>query len=238
MSIFGKIGGAGLGFALGGPLGALIGVAAGHAVDVAIQQLLPSDRAVIFTAAIVALAAKMAKADGVVSPLETDAFDRLVQVEAGEKANVRRLFNLAQRDVAGYDAYAGQIAGLFADDPAMRAEVLEALFFITAADGVVHPAELAFLEDVAGILRIDGKTLAAIEARHIRSVRDPYVVLGLDPDASEEEIKATRRRLVAETHPDRMIARGVPADFLVLANDRLAKINAAYDQIAKERGLK
>ena len=66
---------------------------------------------------------------------------------------------------------------------------------------------------------------------------DPYAVLGLGRDASDAEVRAAWRRLVREHHPDRLIAQGVPEEMLKQANARLAAINAAYDRIAKERGL-
>ncbi len=102
-------------------------------------------RAVAFTAAIVALAAKMAKADGVVTTEEVAVFWRNVQIPAGEERNIDRLFRLAQQDVAGFESYAERIARLFQDDHAFLVDILDVLFRIAAADGIVHEYELGFL---------------------------------------------------------------------------------------------
>lgn len=195
-------------------------------------------RAVAFSIAVVALSAKMAKADGVVTADEVAAFRAYFQVEPHEEAHVRRLFELAQADVAGYDHYAERIATLFADEPALRQDVLEGLFLIAAADGYVHADELTFLEHVAGILGLEERDYVRIRARHVRiECDDPYAVLGVARETDVVELKVHYRRLVREHHPDRFMARGVPPEFAKIANDRLAAINAAWSQIALERGL-
>lgn len=195
-------------------------------------------RAVAFTAAIVALSAKMAKADGVVTSDEILAFKRNVLIPPHEEKNVARLFRLAQQDIGGYETYARRIAGLFPNDKPLRGDIIDVLFKIATADGVVHDYELVFLERVADIFGIGGVEFRRIKARHVREdANDPYLVLGVSPDADADTLKRHYRRLVVEYHPDRMIARGVPPEFIEVANDRMAAINAAYEQIERERGL-
>jgi len=231
MSVWGKVGGASAGFLFGGPIGALVGAVAGHFL---IDH--EADPGVTFTIAVIALAGKMAKADGVVSDAELDAFARSFRVPEQEEANVRRIFNLARQDVAGYEAYAQQIARLFVGNPAILEDVLDGLFEIAKADGVLHPGEAAFLERVAEIFGFAPNEYRRIRASHFApELTDPYVILGVSYVAGPEEIKQTYRRLVRENHPDSLIARGVPAEFEKLANDKLAAINAAYEAIQKER---
>jgi DnaJ like chaperone protein len=195
-------------------------------------------RAVAFTAAIVALAAKMAKADGVVTSDEVAVFRRNVQIPEGEERNVDRLFRLAQQDVAGFESYAERIARLFQDDPAFLADILDVLFRIAAADGIVHEYELGFLARVGEIFGIGDLQFRCLRARHIREgALDPYLVLGIDPGADPDALRRQYRKLVVEHHPDRMIARGVPAEFVAIANDRLAAVNDAWAQIRRERGI-
>ncbi|WP_068315022.1 J domain-containing protein [Polycladidibacter hongkongensis] len=194
-------------------------------------------RSVAFTVAMIALSAKMAKADGVVTFDEEAAFHELFDVPDKELANVVRLFNLAKQDVAGFEAYAQKMADLFADDEATKTDVLDGLFHIAKADGVMHSAELAFLERVAQIFGMDSVAFARLKARHVRSGGDPYLILGIDEGAGDDEIKAHYRREVRETHPDRLIARGIPEEFVRIANERLVAINEAYAQIRAERGL-
>jgi len=195
-------------------------------------------RGVAFTVAIVALSAKMARADGIVTADEVAAFRRFFQVPPQEEANVRRLFGLAQGDVAGFEHYAARIAALFAAEPSLKEDVLEGLFLIAAADGFIHQDELAFLDRVAEILAVGPASYGCIRARHVvAGPRDPYVVLGIGREASAAVVKAHYRDLVRRHHPDSFIARGVPPEFVRIANERLAAINAAFGQIAKERGI-
>ncbi len=234
MSVWGKVGGAAAGLVVGGPVGALVGALAGHFF---LDR--NADPGVTFTIAVVALAGKMAKADGVATDQEFEVFRRIFSVPAPEEANVRRVFNLARQDMAGFEHYAGQIAGLFRDNPAVLEDVLDTLFEIAKADGVLHPCEARFLERVAEIFGFAPNEYRRIRASHFApELSDPYVVLGVSYVADDDEIRRTYRRLVRENHPDGLIARGVPAEFLKLATDKLAAINGAYEKIQLERGLK
>jgi DnaJ like chaperone protein len=233
MSVWGKLSGAAAGLFVGGPVGALVGAVAGHFfVD------READPGVTFTIAVVALAGKMARADGVVTEEEFEVFRNVFGVPPAEEANVRRIFNLARQDVAGFEHYAGQIAQLFMGNPAMLEDILDGLFEIAKADGVLHPGESAFLERVAEIFGFAPGEFRRIRASHFApELTDPYVILGLSYSADAEELKQTYRKLVRENHPDSLMARGVPPEFIKLANDKLAAINSAYEKIQQERGF-
>jgi DnaJ like chaperone protein len=192
---------------------------------------------VAFTIAVVALSAKMAKADGVVLGVEVAAFRRAFEIAPEDQASVERVFQLAQQDTAGYTTYADNIAGDLDHDPLLLGDILDSLFHIATADRALHPGEDAFLAEVA---RRFGFTDAAYRHRRSRFVLDPdspYDVLGLDPAASDTDIKARHRKLVRENHPDLFIGRGMPPETIALATRRLTAINAAYRIIAKERGI-
>ena len=199
------------------------------------RERTPAHRTVAFTIAVTTLAAKMAKADGVALPVEAEAFDRLFEIPPHEAKNVRRVYDLAKRDVAGYEIHAGRVARMLKDEPVFLWSVLACLFHIAAADGILHPAEDRFLETVATIFGIDRGEYLSIRATYVHDPRSPYAILGVSPGVSDEEIKARHRQLVREHHPDRVCASGVPHEFCVAANRRLAAINAAYDTIVKER---
>lgn len=195
----------------------------------------PAHRTAAFTIAVTTLAAKMAKSDGVALPVEAEAFERLFQIPAGETDNVRRLYDLAKGDVAGYEAYAGKIARMLKDEPELLRAVLECLFHIAAADGILHQAEDRFLAAVAdrfGVTRLEYLT---IRASYVHDPESPYAILGVRPDVSDAELKAQYRALVREHHPDRLAASGVPPEFRCAANRRLAAINAAYEAVKAER---
>ena len=233
MSVWGKVSGAAAGLFVGGPVGALVGALAGH-----LFLDRNADPGVTFTIAVVALAGKMAKADGVATEREFEILRRIFDVPPQEEANVRRVFNLARQDIAGFEHYAGQIARLFRDNPAVLEDVLDTLFEIAKADGVLHPCEARFLERVAEIFGFAPNEYRRIRASHFApELTDPYVILGVSYAADDEEIRHTYRRLVRENHPDSLIARGVPAEFIKLATDKLAAINGAYEKIRGERGM-
>jgi len=234
MSVWGKVSGAAAGLFVGGPVGALVGAVAGHFF---LDR--ESDPGVTFTIAVVALAGKMAKADGVVSEEEFQIFRQAFGVPPEEEGNIRRIFNLARQDVAGFEYYAGQIAQLFVGNPAMLEDVLDGLFDIAKADGVLHPEEAKFLERVAEIFGFAPNEFRRIRASHFApELTDPYVILGLSYSADDNELRQTYRRLVRENHPDSLMARGVPQEFIKLATDKLAAINSAYEKIQTERGLR
>jgi DnaJ like chaperone protein len=257
LAIWGKLFGAAAGLAVGGPLGGLLGGVAGHVYDtwrkeqreqarepppIFVDPL--ETRRIAFATAVIVLGAKLAKADGVVSRVEVQAFRDLFDVRDEDVGGIARIFNEAKRTPAGFEPYARQIAVMFAFEPAVLEELLDQLFALAAVDGALHPAELAFLARVAAIFGFDQRGFDAIRARygaaHPRPAEPPpddYAVLGLKANASDEEVKRTWRGLVREHHPDRLIAQGVPAEMIKDANARLAAINAAYDRIAKARGL-
>jgi len=196
----------------------------------------PED-SIAFTIGMIALGAKMAKADGRVSGAEVEAFREVFQVAPEEAGNVAWMFELAKQDVAGYDAYARQIAKLFDDRPDVLEDVMDGLFHIAKADGAVGEPELEYLRSVADIFGLAPR-FRCMQARHIASpADDPYVVLGIEPCESDEAVRAHYRRLVRDSHPDRHIAAGMPAEMVAIATARLAAINAAWEAVEKERGL-
>ncbi|NNG02793.1 MAG: DnaJ domain-containing protein [Inquilinus sp.] len=248
MSNWGKIVGGATGFALGGPLGAILGAAAGHAVDrlaVAAIEVASADgesddatKKAAFTVGVIVLGAKMAKADGKVTDDEIAAFRQVFHVPLDEQANVTRLFNIARRDHRGFEIYARQIARMFRGRPAVLEELLLCLFHIAKADGKVDTAELRFLRAVADIFGFDDAEWARIRAEELGvDHADPFNILGIDRTMENAAIKQAFRRLIRENHPDRLVAQGMPQEFIDVANEKMATINAAYDLVRKERGI-
>ncbi len=249
MSILGAILGGAAGFAVGGPIGALVGAAGGYAVqrfgegEAADAEALPlgedATKQGTFTIGVIALGAKMAKADGRVTPDEIAAFKRVFRTAPEDEKDVAALFNRAKQDTAGFEAYARQLARVLEGAHEVKEEVIDCLFEIAIADSEIHPSELKFLEDVADILGLSTSDFARIRAVHMPADGgDPFVVLGLHHDAGDAEIKAHYRQLARDNHPDKLIAEGLPEEVIAVANQKLARINAAYDDIAKSRGLR
>jgi DnaJ like chaperone protein len=220
---------------IGERLSAIGGSIAQFLQTIASRPATPPEKTVAFSVGMIALSAKMAKADGVVMEVEIAAFKQVFHVPDHELPAVARVFNLAKQDVAGFELYAAQLARLFQPGSPVLEDVLDGLFHIAKADGAFHPGEHGFLAEVAAAFGFSPDDFARIRARHVVAKDDPWLILGVPHDASPDEIKARYRALVRENHPDRHIAAGVPEEMVELATERLQRINEAYDRIMKER---
>lgn len=261
MAYWGKIVGGLAGLVVGGPMGAVFGAAVGHAADSghiptmrlpfgSSDPLLDPARLAallgrkdqLFALSVVVLAAKLAKCDGPVKREEIAAFRRQFRIPATAMREVGRLFDQARDRPEGYEAYARRLSDSFADNRPMLEEVLAALFQIAQVDGPVNRAEHEYLSTVHRAFRLDqtgwDRARGAIPRQPMMGDEpDAYAVLGIARSASDGEVHALWKRLMREYHPDSMAARGVSADLIARAGDKVARINAAWDRIKRERGL-
>ncbi len=251
MAIFGKIVGGVVGLMLGGPLGALLGAVAGHGLIDRSRAAAAGkagdaapDPGVVFALGVIALSAKVAKADGTVTRDEIRAFQRIFPFDAGERERIGQLYNEARRSADGFEVYAEQVRAALAARPELLAEVVDALYAIALADGELHSEEARMIARIGAIFGLGDYEMASIRARHAggpaadRGAADAYAVLGVEPGAADDELRAAHRNLVRTYHPDRLVSKGLPEEFMALANDRLAAINAAYETVKKERGIR
>jgi DnaJ like chaperone protein len=198
----------------------------------------PGLRQIGFTIGVIALGAKMARVDGQVSEVERAAFRDFFEVPPGEEANVERFFDLAKRDAGGFETYARQVAALFPDAPEILENVIEGLFSIAQADGRIDAAEAEYLAQVARIFGLPSSRFERAKAAALGVVEcEPCVVLGIDPLATDEQIREAWLRQVRANHPDRLMAQGLPEEAIAVANRKLALINDAYDRLRRQRGL-
>ncbi len=259
MGYWGKIVGGIAGFAVGGPMGAVFGAALGHAADsggvsnlrlpfgadplfnpVRVAALL-GRKDQLFAVSVVVLAAKLAKVDGPVRREEIAAFRRQFRIPPEGVHEVGRLFDQARDTPEGYEAYADQLGESFADNRGVLEDVLNALFQIARVDGPVNRAEHEFLSHVHRSFGLDqvawDRARGGMPRQPLSEEPDAYSVLGVARGASDEEVRAIWKQLVRENHPDSLAARGVPAEFIARASEKVARINAAWDRIKRERGL-
>jgi DnaJ like chaperone protein len=260
--VWGKIIGGMAGFAMGGPFGAVIGAALGHAAEsgglgrIGGSFHLPFGPAVsparlaslfggrdqVFAICVVVLAAKLAKCDGPVNRAEIDAFKANFRIPPASAREVGRLFDQARDSADGFEEYASELGQAFADAPGVLEDVLSALFAIARADKPLTMGEQQFL---LAVCHRFGLGRGAWERASSGAPRrppppdgeDPYAVLGIARDASAEEIRGAWKRLMRENHPDSLASRGVPEEFIARASAKVARINAAWDRIKRERGL-
>ncbi len=259
MSYWGKLLGAVGGFVVGGPVGAIMGAALGHAADggalpkIDVNRILggtPLDparlaatlgqRDQLFAICVVVLSAKLAKCDGSVTRAEIDAFKRQFRIPPQSVRDIGRLFDQARDSSEGFESYARELGRGFADNKGLLEDVLTALFVIARADKPLTNAEHNMLWQIHHAFGLDN--LAWEQARGGVSKRAPeaddaYAVLGVAPNASDEAVRATWLRQVRENHPDSLASRGVPPEFIARAGEKVARVNAAWDRIKRERGL-
>ncbi len=228
----------------GGPLGALLDLVGRH---MTFLHSPGADRAeadprqpIAFTIAAIALGAKMARVDGKVTREEVAAFHEVFEIPPGEEDHVRLVFDLARKSTHGFDSYARQVRRLFASDPVVMEHLLDGLFHIALADGRLCDAEDTYLREVARLFGFDAVAYARIRAHHVdpeeAAGQNSYAILGVDPKTPFSDIRIAYHRLVRETHPDLVVAKGLPPECVALATARIARINAAYDSLAKARG--
>jgi DnaJ like chaperone protein len=258
MGYWGKIIGGMAGFAMGGPFGAVVGAALGHAADnggmpnmgfsFGNQTMLNPARIAamlgrrdqVFSICVVVLAAKLAKCDGPVKRAEIDAFKRHFRIPQEAVRDIGRLFDQARDDEAGFESYATQLGEAFEDNRGVLEDVLSALYNIARADGPVNAREQDFLARVHrrfGLAQDSWERAKGSVPRPAADAPDPYAVIGVAASASDAEIRAAWKKLMRENHPDSLASRGVPAEFITRATDKVAQINAAWDRIKRERGL-
>ena len=196
----------------------------------------PPERSVAFTIAVIALGAKMAKADGRVTRDEVTAFREVFHIAPEDEAQAAKVFNLARRDVAGFRDYAGRISRMFRSEDRTLCYLLEGLFHIAMADGEYHPKEDDFLHQVAEIFGMDEATFRGLRTRFVPDAEpDPYAVLGASPEMATEDIRRLWRQLIREHHPDLVMACGVPEEAVKLAEARAMAINRAWEEIRASR---
>lgn len=189
-----------------------------------------------FTTAVTALGAKLAKADGRADPDEFDAFSTVFQPDSGSERNVHRLYDLARQTTRGFESYARRLAKRYRSCPQLLEDVLDGLFHIAGSDGAVTADELDYLETVSDLFGFSPLTFRRLKATHLGAgPDDPYVILGVLPDAADEVVRAAWRQQVSLSHPDRARARGLPSEFIEVAETKTASINAAFDAVMKER---
>ncbi|MER2520199.1 MAG: TerB family tellurite resistance protein [Bdellovibrionales bacterium] len=210
-----------------------------------------------FTKAVVVLCAKMAKVDGSVTRSEIEAFKKVFKIQKQQEDGIGKLFDEARRSAEGFEPYAFQVAQRYRNHPVVLEHILGGLFVIAAADSeTIRPAEAKFLRQVAYIFNFtpdDFVRLAARSGVYIlpdsgsaqpgdsrkHSADDQsYEILGVSEKAKDDEIKSAYRALVQKYHPDRLMAEGVPPEFIATANEKMKRINVAYEKICKSRGIK
>ena len=246
MSIWGKLIGGAAGMALGGPIGAILGIAAGHGVDKvrkfdadeSNKNFSNDEKEQIFATSVIAISAKLAKADGKISKSEILAFKKIFEFPAEDEKAISNIFNSAKENIDDYKDIAEQVYKVFKSDRNLLFELLNSLFSIAYADGELHPKERDMLFEIAKVFQISGNEFESLNnifeakiSKDNTSINRSYKILGLTENASLEEVSNQYRKLIKEYHPDKLQGMGLPKEFIELANQKLSAINKAYTEI-------
>lgn len=260
MSVWGKIIGGGTGMVLGGPLGALLGLALGHTIDKIkksnsknlnsnkfnneksqFQQYNENDKQLAFATGVIAIAAKLSKADGKVTQDEIKTFHEVFDFDSRDEAVIGEIFNNAKISSDGFELYAKQLASVFGNQEELYIEFINSLFKIALADGVLHLNEEKMISDIAVIFKMPSELIESIKmqfinsSQNINSIENDYKILLSNPNESDTDLKKRYYKLVKDYHPDSLVSKGLPDEFLRFANERLSAVNEAYDRIVKYR---
>ena len=244
MSIWGKIIGGTTGFALGGPLGAIIGIIIGGSFDRSARKLSSSNQISqqqkknVFALCIIVLSAKIAKADGQVTKEEIYTFKEKFNIQSEEMSEVSKIFNEAKKSSFGFKNIADQVGNLFSDNKVLLEQLLNNLFYIAEADGLTSINELEVLKSISQSFHFNETDFQRIfHSRLNNKESDPYKILGVTREDSDNNIRKKWIKLSKEHHPDYLIAKGMPKEFIKEANKELSSINLAYDKIKELRGF-
>jgi DnaJ like chaperone protein len=257
---WGKIVGGILGLCLGGPWGGVLGILIGHIHDKqkAIGDTLWGSNGedfsahveqATFTMGVIVLSAKMARSDGRIKRAEIEAFKRVFHIAPAQVDAVGLLFDRARFSAAGFEPYAFSLARVFSKKTSVLEEILSGLFIIGAADSAgLTPAEIVFLKKVSHIFGFGAEDFARIAARsgvELPESEKPrpatsqaFSILGVDEAASPQEIKTAYHFLIREHHPDKLMAQGMPPEFIATATEKMKRINAAYDAVCRIKGIR
>ena len=258
MSIWGKVIGGGAGMLLGGPLGAVLGLALGSKIDKVrkansknmhasgekmngnqFSQYSENEKQLAFATGVIVIAAKLSKADGQVTQDEVKKFREVFNFDPKDEIAIGKIFNSAKKNSNGYELYAKQLLSVFGNQQGLYIEFINSLYKIALADGDLHENEEKMIKDIAKIFKMPINLVESIKVQFFKenqqNISDDYKVLLSESNDSDEEIKKKYYKLAKEYHPDTLISKGLPDEFLKFANERLSSINESYDRITQYR---
>ncbi len=250
MGWLGKVIGGTIGFALGGPLGAVAGAVFGHAFDSGKGEVIPEERLhlnayentqLIFFVSAFSMLAKLAKADGRVSKEEVDSIEKIMlydlNLDPQGRMAAMNIFHTALNSPEPFEIFASQFFRQFSGQPQLLELMIDILFRVAVADGVLGQAEEALIRSGSAVFGFDDAEFARLKSRYVQVTQKYYAVLGCNPKDSSDEIKRQYRKLVSEYHPDKIASKGLPEEFMTFAHEKFRQIQEAYEAVRKERGV-
>jgi DnaJ like chaperone protein len=230
----------GLGWALGGPIGGIIGVVIGAVVDEASEEKVagksietrPGD----FGAALLVLCAAVMKSDNRLLKSELDFVKAFFIKQFGEDQAKERM--LLFREILKQEYSLQEVCYQIRHnlDYPSRLQLIHLLFGLAYSDNELHPDEINIIENIANFLAIERKDHESIKAMFVKDTTSAYKILEIDPNVTDEDVKKAYRLMAIKYHPDKVHHLG--PEFQKDAHEKFKTINAAYEQIKKERNIK
>ena len=239
MSIWGGITGGLLGFVVLGPIGALVGSVIGSNLSSRSKRKRPNnfDKQVAFFAALFACLAKIAKADGRVDESEIKKIEEIISIKLNLNKEHRKfainIFQKAKDDNVSFESYASNIYQILSSSQNTLLVFYEILFELALADGILHPKEDELLKKIPRIFRFDKNVYKSLYEKYVDQNRNYYEVLGLSENSSFTEIKKAYLKKRKEFHPDTLIGKGLPEEFIGKAKEKFIEIQEAYEELEK-----
>ena len=239
MSIWGGITGGVLGFVVLGPIGALVGSVIGSNLSSRSKRKRPNnfDKQVAFFAALFACLAKIAKADGRVDESEIKKIEEIISIKLNLNREHRKfainIFQKAKDDNVSFESYASNIYQILSSSQNSLLVFYEILFELALADGILHPKEDELLKKIPRIFRFDKNVYKSLYEKYVDQNRNYYEVLGLSENSSFTEIKKAYLKKRKEFHPDTLIGKGLPEEFIGKAKEKFIEIQEAYEELEK-----
>jgi DnaJ like chaperone protein len=249
----GKILGGTVGWSFGGPLGAVIGAAIGNHFDQSSDSAgnqrayrqknnlnQQEEKQTIFFTSVFSMLAKFAQADGAVTRTEIKTIDRFIKNELKLKGEARKLaikiFDEAKRKNNSFEEFAQQFYDNFKDEQTLVLGMFDLLLKVAVADNDFHQKEEAYIKKAKNIFRISDSQYQSIRSQYLETndLEKYYKILECSPEADFKEVKRKYRKKAKEFHPDNVIGKGLPEEFVDFAEQEFKKINEAYEKIKEE----
>ena len=252
MGWFGKLTFGSLGLLIGGPLGAIAGAALGHHLvdkkgDFVNRSIYTNQEPALghveqaqaaYFISIFSILGKLAKIDGVVTRDEIAVVDKFIgnlTMGEGEKQFAKQIFSEAKNSAYSIDDFAMQLYQIIKQQPAVLLSFFDVLFQIAAADGTFHSAEETAMKRIKEIFRISDQQFNNMKGVYFKDIDKYYKILNCTPESSNQDIKSSYKKLVKDFHPDTIVSKGLPEEFMDFAKKRFQEIQGAYEKIEQER---
>lgn len=242
MTLGKKILWSGLGWAMGGPIGAILGYAFASLSEQQPKRRTSYGRTTLsrtstedFMVSLLVLLASVMKADDKLLHSELDYIKQFLgkQFNKQDANKFILLYKEIIKQSYSLPQVCMQIQGSM--DHSSRLEIIHLLFGLSAADGETHSKEIDVIQTIARYLNVNDNDFASIKAIFVKSTKSAYLILGIESSVTNEEVKRAYRKMAKKYHPDKVAHLGV--ELQDLAEEKFKAVNKAYKEIKLERGM-